>query len=112
MISCGVSNASPQRLVLLKGAATWVMAQSSDGGCCNVRRSDFCLTLRGVVGTLRASSALAEVPTAQVAELVDALVSGTSGVIRGGSSPLLGTIAMISRSQVGHATSLVERKYL
>ena len=28
---------------------------------------------------------------AQVAELVDALVSGTSGEIRGGSSPLLGT---------------------
>src|SRR5271154_4479367 len=28
---------------------------------------------------------------AQVAELVDALVSGTSGAIRGGSSPLLGT---------------------
>jgi hypothetical protein len=27
-----------------------------------------------------------------VAELVDALVSGTSGAIRGGSSPLLGTI--------------------
>jgi hypothetical protein len=30
---------------------------------------------------------------AQVAELVDALVSGTSGAIRGGSSPLLGTIS-------------------
>ena len=30
-------------------------------------------------------------PPAQVAELVDALVSGTSGAIRGGSSPLLGT---------------------
>jgi hypothetical protein len=28
---------------------------------------------------------------AQVAELVDALVSGTSGASRGGSSPLLGT---------------------
>ena len=28
---------------------------------------------------------------AQVAELVDALVSGTSGATRGGSSPLLGT---------------------
>ena len=28
---------------------------------------------------------------AQVAELVDALVSGISGAIRGGSSPLLGT---------------------
>jgi hypothetical protein len=28
---------------------------------------------------------------AQVAELVDALVSGTSGESRGGSSPLLGT---------------------
>src|ERR1700688_2905766 len=32
---------------------------------------------------------------AQVAELVDALVSGTSGAIRGGSSPLLGTITRI-----------------
>src|SRR5947209_8383241 len=30
-------------------------------------------------------------PDAQVAELVDALVSGTSGESRGGSSPLLGT---------------------
>ena len=30
-------------------------------------------------------------PYAQVAELVDALVSGISGAIRGGSSPLLGT---------------------
>ncbi len=30
-------------------------------------------------------------PNAQVAELVDALVSGTSGESRGGSSPLLGT---------------------
>jgi hypothetical protein len=29
---------------------------------------------------------------AQLAELVDALVSGISGEIRGGSSPLLGTI--------------------
>jgi hypothetical protein len=35
---------------------------------------------------------LARRPPAQVAELVDALVSGTSGAIRGGSSPLLGTI--------------------
>ncbi len=32
-------------------------------------------------------------PHAQVAELVDALVSGTSGESRGGSSPLLGTIS-------------------
>ena len=31
------------------------------------------------------------IPEAQVAELVDALVSGTSGESRGGSSPLLGT---------------------
>src|SRR5437868_12006064 len=34
----------------------------------------------------------APMPDAQVAELVDALVSGTSGESRGGSSPLLGTI--------------------
>src|SRR5258708_1377761 len=34
---------------------------------------------------------------AQVAELVDALVSGTSGAIRGGSSPLLGTIRSLAR---------------
>ena len=32
-------------------------------------------------------------PSAQVAELVDALVSGTSAARRGGSSPLLGTTA-------------------
>src|SRR4029077_4626852 len=31
-------------------------------------------------------------PSAQMAELVDALVSGTSAARRGGSSPLLGTI--------------------
>jgi hypothetical protein len=34
---------------------------------------------------------------AQVAELVDALVSGTSGASREGSSPFLGTIGLISR---------------
>jgi hypothetical protein len=33
---------------------------------------------------------------AQVAELVDALVSGTSDASRGGSSPLLGTIHFLS----------------
>src|SRR5688500_20401370 len=37
---------------------------------------------------------------AQVAELVDALVSGTSGAIRGGSSPLLGTISPIRRTRI------------
>ena len=37
-------------------------------------------------------------PLAQVAELVDALVSGTSGAIRGGSSPLLGTIVTSDKS--------------
>jgi hypothetical protein len=37
---------------------------------------------------------LRERPHAQVAELVDALVSGTSGESRGGSSPLLGTIRL------------------
>src|SRR6202040_1879274 len=40
---------------------------------------------------------------AQVAELVDALVSGTSGAIRGGSSPLLGTNPdMIVRAARSH----------
>ncbi len=34
-------------------------------------------------------------PHALVAELVDALVSGTSGESRGGSSPLQGTIAAL-----------------
>ena len=34
---------------------------------------------------------LISLTAAQVAELVDALVSGTSGESRGGSSPLLGT---------------------
>src|SRR5581483_4291924 len=37
-------------------------------------------------------------PEAQVAELVDALVSGTSGASRGGSSPLLGTTHSNRRS--------------
>ncbi len=36
---------------------------------------------------------------AQVAELVDALVSGTSGAIRGGSSPLLGTIYITDKTR-------------
>ena len=36
-------------------------------------------------------AALISLTAAQVAELVDALVSGTSGESRGGSSPLLGT---------------------
>src|SRR5262249_21232538 len=35
--------------------------------------------------------------SAQVAELVDALVSGTSGESRGGSSPLLGTTSSPQR---------------
>src|SRR6202030_3733052 len=37
---------------------------------------------------------------AQVAELVDALVSGPSGAIRGGSSPLLGTIRRWGSSDI------------
>src|SRR5262249_45847775 len=41
------------------------------------------LTTRGLLRTYRAK--------AQMAELVDALVSGTSAARRGGSSPLLGT---------------------
>src|ERR1700733_569766 len=49
-----------------------------------------CLTSTGAVRTfLRLAYGT---HLAQVAELVDALVSGTSGAIRGGSSPLLGTI--------------------
>src|ERR1700727_2532628 len=43
---------------------------------------------------------------AQVAELVDALVSGTSGAIRGGSSPLLGTTAL-----TGFDIPVSERQY-
>jgi short subunit dehydrogenase-like uncharacterized protein len=41
-----------------------------------------------------------------VAELVDALVSGTSGAIRGGSSPLLGTTAL-----TGFDIPVSERQY-
>jgi hypothetical protein len=44
---------------------------------------------------------------AQVAELVDALVSGTSGESRGGSSPLLGT-KYISTAVQGHPKILVK----
>ncbi len=36
---------------------------------------------------------------AQMAELVDALVSGTSGESRGGSSPLLGTKLVFRSAQ-------------
>ncbi len=40
---------------------------------------------------------------AQVAELVDALVSGTSGESRGGSSPLLGTSCLtVARVRTNH----------
>jgi hypothetical protein len=41
---------------------------------------------------------------AQVAELVDALVSGTSGAIRGGSSPLLGTISEFLSNSMTYGT--------
>ena len=40
---------------------------------------------------------------AQVAELVDALVSGTSAARRGGSSPFLGTSDIEQRSYFGKA---------
>ena len=50
------------------------------------------LTLSSVIGRFARLAGSARVPSlAQVAELVDALVSGTSGAILGGSSPLLGT---------------------
>ena len=55
------------------------------------------------MGTLRASwRGQPRVPflNAQVAELVDALVSGTSGAIRGGSSPLLGTIYIADKTRL------------
>ena len=48
-------------------------------------------------------------PVAQVAELVDALVSGTSGASREGSSPFLGTIILKSLSMLA-AFSLSCRK--
>ena len=44
---------------------------------------------------------------AQVAELVDALVSGTSGESRGGSSPLLGTIFSFSGKRCTPTTSVL-----
>ena len=47
---------------------------------------------------------------AQVAELVDALVSGTSGESRGGSSPLLGTM-IAARSWEGHRDDLFQRNF-
>ncbi len=46
-------------------------------------------------------------PPAQVAELVDALVSGTSGAIRGGSSPLLGTKHPLNHGQPGAKTPII-----
>ena len=52
------------------------------------------LTVQGSVDKAKPPTlCLARLPDAQVAELVDALVSGTSGESRGGSSPLLGTIS-------------------
>ena len=44
---------------------------------------------------------------AQVAELVDALVSGTSGAIRGGSSPLLGTISRQEECDGAHTSASI-----
>jgi hypothetical protein len=44
-----------------------------------------------VARLVQASPAQDQRKCAQMAELVDALVSGISGAIRGGSSPLLGT---------------------
>src|ERR1700682_120306 len=49
-----------------------------------LRISRFALTVRG-------AAPKHPTPRAQMAELVDALVSGTSAARRGGSSPLLGT---------------------
>ena len=45
-------------------------------------------------------------PDAQVAELVDALVSGTSGESRGGSSPLLGTISRVRGYELSPSHSI------
>jgi hypothetical protein len=44
---------------------------------------------------------------AQVAELVDALVSGTSDASRGGSSPLLGTSYFLMELQLLSGTSVI-----
>ena len=44
---------------------------------------------------------------AQVAELVDALVSGTSGESRGGSSPLLGT-KYLSTGVLSHPKMIIK----
>src|SRR4051812_11280741 len=49
---------------------------------------------------LRTYCALSYRRKAQVAELVDALVSGTSAARRGGSSPLLGTIHFLTPCSV------------
>src|SRR5262249_24849078 len=47
---------------------------------------------------------------AQVAELVDALVSGTSGESRGGSSPLLGTKRFLTMSHINALCPVVTGK--
>jgi hypothetical protein len=65
--------------------------------CTATEKSDFALNFGAIWAFSDArgelACKLAVQQLAQVAELVDALVSGTSGATRGGSSPLLGTTA-------------------
>ena len=61
-------------------------------------------------GWVRTFLRLARRPTAQVAELVDALVSGTSGAIRGGSSPLLGTSTPCAPLRRGSPSIVQDRR--
>src|SRR5438045_3709595 len=71
---------------------------------CTEARFGLYLTSKGALRTYR--------PPAQVAELVDALVSGTSGASRGGSSPLLGTkldVRLIPKFVSGAAARTYER---
>jgi hypothetical protein len=74
------------------------VAEAVAGKSCTGAAGDRLTSPAGVRRFLR----LARRPPAQVAELVDALVSGTSGAIRGGSSPLLGTISQaVNRAALG-----------
>src|SRR6201999_4544246 len=79
------------------------------GGACRTAAARSCrpARVRKIVPECRPQALTTQKPApyhcgrAQVAELVDALVSGTSAARRGGSSPLLGTSHLLDRVRKG-----------
>ena len=61
---------------------------------------------------LKKSSYLCTAFLAQMAESVDALVSNTSGAIRAGSTPALGTMTILKNQRMGGELSLFATHFL